>query len=420
LRSISSEINRAYLWVIDLNYAARLHHGGLLRYFNLARELVAQGHSVTFAVCYQDDPEKGREWMESQKAQRVCTKHCALTLPPLPRWNKLATLLLPFGMHRLAIRPFVRATSSAITGTLRQYPADVVLVSSRELLFAAAGSIACPSIGDFSDSVTLYIWRELVKAVRQRQLRASVRHLLDLYHYFFQELYGSRRYSANIMVSLVDKRVFDAIGKPEKNVCIMNGVREGSEGVKKIAGQIVFSGAMNFPPNHDGALWFLDHVFPLVLKKLPHLIFVIVGANPPEMLMRRAAPNIKISGFVPDLNHMLAESALYVAPLISGSGFKNKVAEAIANGTYVIGTSFAVEFLEPVMRELVTVKDDPREMAEAICEFFLAPEKMNDKLVRLRQMVKERFSWPAKAAELADLGDAVALRKTMKKQKVSY
>ena len=410
----------AYLWIMELTYETRLHHGGLLRYINLSREMIAQGHYVTFAVCYEGDRERGREWMEAQRAEGVCTNHCEIVLPSsLPRWRKLATFLLPFGLHGLAIRPFLKASLSAMDAAVNQFPADVVIVSSRQLIFNAHRFKARPCIGDFSDSITLYVWRELVNAVKRRQIRAVVRNVLDLTHYFFQEFYSSRKYDANIVVSPVDKRVFDIIGNPGKNTCIMNGVREGPAGVSKIPNQIVFSGAMNFPPNHDGAIWFLDHVFPSVLQRFPHLTFVIAGAKPPESLLSRAGPNVNILGYVPDLNMVLAQSALYVAPLISGSGFKNKVAEAIADGTYVIGTSFAAEFLEPSMRELVTVKDDPREMADAICEFFAAPEKVKGKLDQLGQIVKERFSWPAKALELIRLADSVRLRPKNRREKIS-
>ncbi len=404
---------RTFLWIIDLDFASRLHHGGLLRYINLARELVLQGHSVTFAVIYEGDRERGQAWMESLRAEGVCTNHCELVIPPtLARWSRLATFLLPFALHGLAIRPFVNHSTIAIESVLQRFPADVVIVSSRQLLFTAHHLRLRPCIGDFSDSITLYYWRELVNALRLRQLRVVARTARTLFHFFFREMYSSRRYAANIVVSPVDKRVFDLFGNPEKNVCIMNGVRGGPDAgrVPKIADQIVFSGAMNFPPNHDGAIWFLDKVFPAVLQKFPHLTFVIAGANPPETLLKRAGPNVKVLGYVPDLNLTLARSALYVAPLITGSGFKNKVAEAIANGTYVIGTSYAAEFLEPSMRELITVRDDPREMADAICDFFSAPERANDKLARLCQIIRDRFSWPAKAAELARLADLVIQR----------
>lgn len=400
---------KSCLWIVDVNFAERHYHGGILRFVNLSKELVAQGVSVTLAVCYEGDLERGREWVESLRTEGVCTNHCELSLPPPSRrWNKLATLLLPLGLHRWAIRSFVRESARAIDAALKRFPAEIVFVSSRSLLFAAPYSKPQgPCIGDFSDSMALYMSREIRTSLRTRQFRSLPGALLRLYHYSLQELYSCRKYGANWVVSPVDKRVFDFFGDPRKNVCIGNGVREGGCRVKKIPNQIVFSGTMSFSPNHEAAMWFLDHVFPRVLRKWPHLKLVIAGANPLESLRHRAGPNVEIPGYVPDMQLTIAESALYVAPLISGSGFKNKVIEAIASGTYVIGTTLAAEFLDPSMRELITVRDDPQEMADAICEFFAGPDETESKVQRLRQMVRERFSWPAKAQELIRFADEV-------------
>ncbi len=400
----------SYLWIIDLSFAARLHHGGLLRYLNLSRELVAQGHTVTFAVYYQDDRERSIEWLNSLRDEGVFTNHCAVVVDrSVPRWRRCATLLLPFRLHYYAIRPFIHQVTAAIQSLLREHPADVVIVSSRVFLFVAhrIGLPVC--IGDFSDSATLATWRELAQNLRRGKLAAASRHARDLLHCFFHEMYSSRNYTANIIVSPVDKRIFDLVGARRKNVCIANGVRTGVDlaRVVKIPGQLIFSGAMDFPPNRDGALWFLDRVFPLVLRRFPQVTFVIAGANPPPALLSRANSNVLVPGYLPDLNLAIAQSALYVAPLVSGSGFKNKVAESIANGTYLIGTTYAVEFLEPDLRALITVRDDPAGMAAAIGEFLSDPVAFDGKLSRLTQIVTGRFSWPARAAELVALSQAL-------------
>ena len=180
----------AYLWTIDLTFSSRMHHGGLLRYINLSRELVAQGHSVTFAVCFEDDRERGKEWMESLRADGVCTNYYDLDLPAAtPRWGRLASMLLPFGLQNLAIRQFLRESTSAMKAALERFPADLVIVSSRQLIFTAHSLKLRPCIGDFSDSLTLYFWRELSHSVRLRQWRVSVQNFQGLFHCFFQELY---------------------------------------------------------------------------------------------------------------------------------------------------------------------------------------------------------------------------------------
>lgn len=49
---------------------------------------------------------------------------------------------------------------------------------------------------------------------------------------------------------------------------------------------------MSFPPNHDAALWFLDEIFPLVLKARPETKFVIAGAEPPSDLLARSSARV--------------------------------------------------------------------------------------------------------------------------------
>jgi len=398
-----------FLWVIDLAYSTRLHHGGLLRYFNLSRELIAQGHSVRFAVNFEDQREQAAEWLESLKAENALTDFCELKLDrSISPWRRAAALLLPFGFHERAIRPFVDDAMAALTAAARRFPCDIVIVSSRTLIFAAHNFRLRPCIADFSDSATLYAWRELKGSLRAGAARLSLRRALDLAHFFFRERHSARRYAAGIVVSPVDKRSFDRFTDPRKIACIANGVLSpGPAGVSKIPHQILFSGVMNFPPNYQAALWFLDHVFPRVRKVRPDLTFVIAGAHPPQPLLARASAHVQIPGFVPDLNQLISRSALYVAPLISGGGFKNKVVEAIANGTFVIGTSLAAEFLEPRIRALMSIHDDPREMADAICGFFARPAAYAERLEQLRRIVADEFSWPKKAAELAEFARSV-------------
>ncbi len=216
-------------------------------------------------------------------------------------------------------------------------------------------------------------------------------------------------------MSPVDKRVFDWIGDSRRNFCIAKGIQIPSQiTILNKERQIVFSRAMNCPPNFEGALWFLDYVFPLVLEELPDVTIMIAGAMPDPSLVAWARSNVIVPGFVSDLNRMLAESALYVAPLVSGSGFKNKVVEALVKGTYVIETTFAVEFFEPGVRRLIIARDNPAEMANAICDFLKHPEAHADKLQQLVTIVRRDFAWSARTKELIELGELVRVSGTTK------
>jgi glycosyltransferase involved in cell wall biosynthesis len=282
---------------------------------------------------------------------------------------------------------------------------------SRDLLFALPelGSHTTTVI-DWVDSYALYHLREarlhfksvrLLKLLRSLQLAAEA---------LIHERYYSRRASLSLAVSAVDKSY---ISRNDHSHVVTNGVAAAERtGPAKIKGQLIFTGNMDFPPNYQSAIWFIDEVFPL-LNHRADVCLVIAGANPVSELVSRASDRIKVTGYIEDLSREIAQSELYVAPLVCGSGFKNKVVEAIANGTYVIGTCMAVEFLDAEIRERLVVADSPRAMAGAILTYLDDPRAFKSRLADVQEIVAEKLTWEAQASELLRLVTAQSRPETL-------
>ena len=78
---------------------------------------------------------------------------------------------------------------------------------------------------------------------------------------------------------------------------------------------IVFVGNLGYPPNEDAVLWFVNDIFPLVLKRVPSARFVVVGMNaPPNVLALAEQSQIEVTGEVPDVRPYLWRAAVSVAP----------------------------------------------------------------------------------------------------------
>jgi glycosyltransferase involved in cell wall biosynthesis len=95
----------------------------------------------------------------------------------------------------------------------------------------------------------------------------------------------------------------------------------------------------------------------------------------------------------------IRRSALYVAPLVSGNGFKNKVVEAIAAGTFVAGTRFATEFLPRDLSDRLLVGDTPAELADCVLRFLHDPAAFEGRLPELQERLGEEYSWSARTRE---------------------
>ncbi|NJD22504.1 MAG: glycosyltransferase [Melioribacter sp.] len=133
---------------------------------------------------------------------------------------------------------------------------------------------------------------------------------------------------------------------------------------------MVFTGMMGYFPNYDGMLYFLDEIFPLILKKIPQAKVYIVGNSPPKCLQDRSADNIIVTGFVEDVRPYVWRSSLYVVPLRMGGGTRLKVLEALAMKKPVVTTSIGCEGINVVDGESVLIEDDPKEFAMRTIELL--------------------------------------------------
>lgn len=126
---------------------------------------------------------------------------------------------------------------------------------------------------------------------------------------------------------------------------------------------MVFTGMMGYFPNYDGMLYFLDEIFPLILKKIPEAKIYIVGNSPPKCLQDRSSSNVIVTCFVDDVRPYVWRSSLYVVPLRMGGGTRLKVLEALAMKKPVITTSIGCEGINVVDSESVLIEDNPEYFA---------------------------------------------------------
>jgi glycosyltransferase involved in cell wall biosynthesis len=190
--------------------------------------------------------------------------------------------------------------------------------------------------------------------------------------------------------------------QPARNAVINNGVSLGIAEEKPRTRQrrLIFTGTMSFPPNYHGAIWFIDNVMPLLVRRDPTIQLVIAGQEPVPELLARSSGNVTVTGGVASVKAEIEQSLLYVAPLISGTGFRNKVVEAINCGIYVIGTSLALDFLDDGLREKLSEAATPAEFADRIFEFLADPTAFDARIAEATRILREKYSWKNRSREL--------------------
>lgn len=395
------------LWLASLDYQFGNAHGGNLRLLNYARELVSCGHDVYFVVRKKatDDAVERLRCLNELRRQKVITDYFELEYHHPRLRGKLGRLLFHPALTKRLLRQPQAPVAAAIKEIIVSNQINLCIFTSRDLLFVLPEIKSdVKTIIDWVDSLFLYHWRAVRLQLKEYRAVGALGSLRCLAESVIEERYYGKQSGHNLAVSPVDKRYLDlANGVPHKNHVLMNGVEaQKVEPGAKVTNQIIFTGTMDFPPNYESAIWFIDNVFPL-LRSRSNIKLVIAGANPVAELLARAGDGIEITGYVENLRAEIARSQLYVAPLICGGGFKNKVVEAIASGTFVVGSSMAVEFLSPDAREQLLVADTAQEMAAAIVSYLQDPQKFAANLEKLKRMVAEELTWENGARQLCEI-----------------
>lgn len=89
--------------------------------------------------------------------------------------------------------------------------------------------------------------------------------------------------------------------------------------------------ATDNPHNLLASKWFFDNVYPLLEKQIKICVIGTILPHIPQGLS-----NITYISFIDDLNAMYARSKAAICPMLSGTGVKVKVVEALANGLPVV------------------------------------------------------------------------------------
>lgn len=158
--------------------------------------------------------------------------------------------------------------------------------------------------------------------------------------------------------------------------------------------ELVFTGSMDWHPNEDAILFFIESVLPLIRESLPGVTLTVVGRNPGNRLITAAAnAGVRVTGTVDDIRPYVQQAALYVVPLRIGGGTRLKIFEALSMGKAVVSTTVGAEGL-PLEEGKHIVRADT---ADSFATQVIALLKDRDRCLSLgnagRQLMEEKFSW---------------------------
>jgi sugar transferase (PEP-CTERM/EpsH1 system associated) len=394
------------LWV-KAGGLAPLDTGGKIRSFHILKELAHQ-HEVTVFTFYRElanDPHPALHSLFHS------VETVPLKLPPAKSFEEglwYARHLFSHLPHSIAkfCRPQVRRQLRSL---VEREPPNVIVCDFIMPAPVIPWAFPCPKVV-FTHNVEAQIWQRhylttrnpVWKAVTWREYRAmerAERHYLKLADHV-------------LTVSEPDRNFFARLIDSAKITVIPTGVDTDyfhPDGGEEIPDRMVFTGSMDWMPNDDGMVYFLQEILPLIRQRSPQATLAVVGRKPGARLQALAAsiPGVEVTGRVEDIRPYVKQAGVYIVPLRIGGGTRLKIFEAMALGKPVVSTTIGAEGLPVENRKNILLADDPQNFANAVVALIQSPALRLQLGQAARELVESGYSWPAIGERFATVLESV-------------
>ena len=199
------------------------------------------------------------------------------------------------------------------------------------------------------------IWKRVAQSCRNSLKRWYLKHLsLTLRAYELEHL---NDYDGIVCITKNDADVFREVGCRKPIVSIPFGVDPGEVPSVDVEPDSLFHiGAMDWLPNQESVRWLLDEVWPVVHREVPQAKLYLAGRKMPAQWMNAQIEGVSVIGEVPDAMYFIGSKKINVVPLLSGSGIRVKIIEAMSIGKTVITTTVGA----------ILIADTPEQFAQQI------------------------------------------------------
>lgn len=366
--------------------------GGRAETFGIIEGLVNRGHDLQL-ISYCDDTDQARA-MESAVG---CAVHPIAGLPNRTPRNLAANV---FTSEPLAVMK-ARTTeyAAAVEATLDR--ADVVHLHALQTSHMASSLGDTPTVIRFNN-VKSDIYRQYARHTTNPAKAA----------YAFLQYLKTRRFEGAIpqesgltlTITAEDSdrlRQYGAGGRIEVLPAGVDLSQFEPATVDPDPGRITFFGSMDYHPNEDAAVWFVEKVFPRIRAEMPDAVVEIVGKDPTNAVAAlNATEGVTVTGFVEDIHTYVDRASVIVVPIRVGTGVRMKALHAMAMGKPMVTTPVGIQGIDVEDGRHVSVAEDASAFATATLDLLSDPERQRRYARNARQLIETNHDWTTIVREL--------------------
>lgn len=216
---------------------------------------------------------------------------------------------------------------------------------------------------------------------------------------------------AAAMITEVDEAIILQLDKEINTKVIPAGVKEelfsGSE-MPGIPNSLFHLGSLEWEPNLHGLQWFLEEVYPSVVRRMPGVKLFIYGRGIEKVKIPAGIePNVEAAGYAENISEAIADKQICIVPLQVGGGIRIKVLEMMAMGKYIVTTPIGKEGIEAQDEIHLSIASSPVLFADKVVTGLQNQHLLEQTVQRARNLVREKYTWKAIGMQFENLYEEV-------------
>jgi glycosyltransferase involved in cell wall biosynthesis len=191
------------------------------------------------------------------------------------------------------------------------------------------------------------------------------------------ELEVMEKVDAIVTITPNDEEAFRNLGFRKPLFTSITGVDvagyQAGENPPEKPGTVFYFGSMDWLPNQEAALWFLEHCWETIHKAVPEAKLIIAGRGMPLEFFHITRPNVLIVENVESSRTFFKQHQVMIVPLWSGSGLRIKIIEGMSYGKAIVSTSIGAEGIHYTDQENILIADTAERFSGEVIRLLTEP-----------------------------------------------
>ena len=147
-------------------------------------------------------------------------------------------------------------------------------------------------------------------------------------------------------------------------------------------------------PNYNAVLYLKETIWPLIRKQLPKAELHVFGAYASQKVnqLHNDKEGFLIKGFAEDVNVVMQNARVCLAPIRFGAGLKGKLVDAMKNGTPCVTTSIGAEGMFGHIEPNGFIEDNPKLFSNKAIALFQNETICKAKVENGFDLINQRFN----------------------------